>query len=117
MSSAPAQDQTEQLQATVPKDNATSSSSLRLRFRKMPLWIRYGVTTIVLIAIILAVYTAVPVEQAHLQIICQHSFRSAQLTVLVDGSAVYSSNMNVASKKRLGILPRPIWTGSFFQAD
>jgi hypothetical protein len=106
MSSAPAQDHTEQLQATVPKDNATTSSSLRLRFSKTPLWTRYGVTTIVLIAIILAVYAAVPVEQAHLQIICQHSFRSSQLTVLVDGSAVYSSNMNVASKKRLGILPK-----------
>ena len=45
-------------------------------------------------------------EQAHLQIICQHSFRSAQLSVLVDGSPVYTSNINVASKKRLGILPK-----------
>ena len=106
MSSAPAQDHTEQLQTSVSQDNAPAVSSLRLRFRKMPLWTRYGVTTIVLIAIILAVYAAVPVEQAHLQIICQHSFRSAQFSVLVDGSAVYSSNMNVASKKRLGILPK-----------
>src|SRR6185437_8294883 len=37
---------------------------------------------------------------------CQHSFRSAQLSVLVDGSTVYSSNVNVASKKRFGILPK-----------
>ena len=76
------------------------------RFRKMPLWTRYGAITILLIAIIFAVYAAIPVEQAHLQIICQHSFRSAQLSVLVDGSVVYSSNVNVASKKRLGILPK-----------
>ena len=61
---------------------------------------------ILLIAIIFAVYAAVPAEQAHLQIICQHSFRSAQLSVLVDGSVVYSNNVNVASKKRLGILPK-----------
>ena len=105
MSSAPAQDPSQQLQASVPADNA-APNSLRLRFSKMPLWTRYGATTLLLIAIILAVYAAVPVEQAHLQIICQHSFRSAQLSVLVDGSAVYSSNMNVASKKRLGILPK-----------
>ena len=72
----------------------------------MPLWTRYGAITLLLIAAIFAVYVAVPAEQAHLQIICQHSFRSAQLSVLVDGSVVYSNNVNVASKKRLGILPK-----------
>lgn len=106
MSSAPAQDHSEQLQASVPADNAAATNSFRLRFRKMPLWTRYGATTVLLIAIILAVYAAVPVEHAHLQIICQHSFRSAQLSVLVDGSAVYSSNVNVVARKRLGILPK-----------
>jgi hypothetical protein len=80
--------------------------ALRLRFRKMPGWTRYGAITLLLIAAIFAVYAAVPAEQAHLQIICQHSFRSAQLSVLVDGSVVYSSNVNAASKKRLGILPK-----------
>ncbi|HXO39247.1 MAG TPA: hypothetical protein VN872_11450, partial [Candidatus Acidoferrum sp.] len=80
--------------------------ALRARFRKMPSWTRYGVITILLIAAIFAVYAAVPAEQARLQIICQHNFRSAQLSVLVDGSVVYSSNMNGASKKRLGILPK-----------
>ncbi len=110
MSLAPAQDHAEQLQASVPADNPAAASSvwqaLRFRFRKMPLWTRYGAITILLIAIIFAVYAAIPVEQAHLQIICQHSFRSAQLSVLVDGSVVYTSNINVASKKRLGILPK-----------
>jgi hypothetical protein len=107
MSSAPAQDHTEQLKDSVPVDIvAARSRSLLFRFRKTPLWTRYGVTTILLIAIIFAVYAAMPVEQAHLQLVCQHSFRSAQLSVLVDGSAVYSSNVNVGSKKRLGILPK-----------
>lgn len=109
MSLAPAQDHAEQLQTSVSAPDVAVPSrwrALRLRFRKMPLWTRYGAVTILLIAIIFTVYAAVPVEQAHLQIICQHSFRSAQLAVLVDGSIVYSSNVNVASKKRLGILPR-----------
>jgi hypothetical protein len=106
MSLAPAQDHAEQLQTSVPADKAAPSCSILFRFRKMPLWTRYGAITILLIAIIFAVYAAVPVEQAHLQLICQHSFRSAQLSVLVDGSAVYTSNVNVASKKRLGILPK-----------
>jgi hypothetical protein len=88
MSSAPAQDHTEQLQTSVPADDsAAPSRSILFRFRKTPLWTRYGVITILLIAIIFAVYAAVPVQQAHLQLICRHSFRSAQLSVLVDGSA------------------------------
>jgi len=109
MSLAPAQDHADQLQTSVPADDAAAPSrwsALRARFRKMPLWTRYGAITILLIATIFAVYAAVPVEQAHLQIICQHSFRSAQLSVLVDGSVVYSNNVNAASKKRLGILPK-----------
>src|SRR5579871_534596 len=106
---APAQDHAEQLQTSVPEDEAVAPSrwsALGARFRKMPVWTRYGVITLLLIAAIFAVYAAVPAEQAHLQIICQHSFRSAQLSVLVDGSVVYSNNVNAASKKRLGILPK-----------
>jgi len=109
MSLAPAQDPVEQLQTNVPAPDAFAPSrwrALQLRFRKMPLWTRYGAITLLLIAAIFAVYAAVPAEQAHLQIICQHSFRSAQLSVLVDGSVAYSNNVNAASRKRLGILPK-----------
>jgi hypothetical protein len=109
MSLAPAQDHAEQAQISVPAADAAAPSlwrALRLGFRKMPLWTRYGAITILLIAIIFVVYAAIPIEQAHLQLICQHNFRSAQLLVLVDGSVVYSSNVNVAAKKRLGILPK-----------
>src|SRR5579859_6599876 len=98
MSLAPAQDHAEQIQTSVPLEGPVAHSrwsALRARFRKMPLWTRYGAITILLIATIFAVYAAIPVEQAHLQIICQHSFRSAQLSVLVDGSTVYTSNVNV----------------------
>jgi hypothetical protein len=109
MSLAPAQDHAEQLQISVPAADAAAPSRLRafrLGFRKMPLWTRYGAITVLLIAIIFVVYAAIPIEQAHLQLICQHNFRSAQMFVLVDGSVVYSSNVNVAAKKRLGILPK-----------
>jgi hypothetical protein len=109
MSLAPAQDHAEQPQTSVSaSDTATPMrwQALRVRFRKMPGWTRYGVITLLLIATIFAVYAAVPVEQARLQIICQHNFHSAQLSVLLDGSVVYGGNMNVASRKRLGILPK-----------
>jgi hypothetical protein len=109
MSLAPAQDHLEPIQTSVSAVDAAAPSrwhALRLRFRKMPGWTRYGAITILLIAAIFAVYAAVPAEQGRLQIICQHSFHSAQLSVLVDGSVVYSSSLNGASKKRLGILPK-----------
>jgi hypothetical protein len=109
MSLAPAQDHAEQLQTSVSAGDAVAQSrwsGLQLRFRKMPRWTRYGVITVLLIAAIFLVYALVPSETARLQIICEHSFRSAQLSVLLDGTVVYSSNVNVAAKKRLGILPK-----------
>src|SRR6476646_2193981 len=107
MSLAPAQDHAQQIQTSVPAGDAIAPSrwsALRTRFRKMPVWTRYGGITVLLIAAIFAVYAAMPAEQAHLQIICQHSFRSAQLSFLVDGSIVYSTTVNVASKTGLGIV-------------
>jgi len=107
MSSGPVQDQPEQQKTSVPEAAAAvSPGGLKQRFRKMPRWTRYGAITVLLIAAIFTVYALVPADSAHLQIICQHSFRSAQLSVLVDGSVVYSSNLNTASRKRLGIIPK-----------
>ena len=109
MSSAPAQDHAEQLQTSVPAEDSSVPSrwrALQGRFSKMPRWTRFGAITVLLIVAIFAVYALLPAEQARLQIICQHGFRSAQMAVLVDGSVVYSSNLNMASKKRLGILPK-----------
>jgi hypothetical protein len=109
MSLAPAQDHAEQFQTSVSAGKAVAPSSsgiLRARIRKMPVWTRYGAITALLIAAIFTVYALVPSETARLQIICEHSFHSAQLSVLLDGSVIYNSNVNVASKKRLGILPK-----------
>jgi hypothetical protein len=107
MSSAPAQVHPEQQQASVSESAAAvSAGGLKQRFARMPSWTRYGVVTLLLIAAIFTVYALVPADTARLQIICQYSLRSAQLSVMVDGSVVYSSNLNTASKKRLGILPK-----------
>ena len=109
MSLAPAQDHAAQLQPSVPAADVAAPANwraLRFGYRNMPLWTRYGGITVLLIAAIFIVYALVPSETARLQLICQHSFRSAQVSVLVDGSAVYSSNVNVTAKKRLGILPK-----------
>jgi hypothetical protein len=102
MSPAPEQDPQEH-----SEDNQTVSSSgrgLRQRFMKMPRWTRIGAITLLLVFALLAVYALSPTETARLQIICQHNFRSAQLSVLVDGAQVYGGGLN--ARKRLGLLPK-----------
>jgi hypothetical protein len=106
MSPAPEQDPQEQLRKTASEDDQTvsSQSALRRRFLKMPRWAGIGAITLLLVLALVAVYAFSSVETARLQIICQHNFRSAQLSVLVDGAQVYGGGLN--SRKRLGVLPR-----------
>src|ERR1700686_4553344 len=100
MSQVPEQDDQEKWRKIVSADDATVGSywrGLQRRFRKMPRWTRIGAITLLLVFTLAAV-------SARLQIICQHSFRAAQLSVMVDGSVVYSGNLSTASKKRLGFI-------------
>lgn len=109
MSQVPEQDHQEKWRKIVSEDDATASSfwrDLQRRFRKMPRWTRIGAITVLLTVALVAVYELTPSESARLQLICQHSFRSAQLSVMVDGSVVYTGNLSANSKKRLGILPK-----------
>jgi hypothetical protein len=107
MSPAPEQDPQEQWRKIVAEDDRTVSSywrALRRRFMKMPRWTRIGAITLLLVFALAAVYAFSPAESARLQIICQHNFRSAQLSVLVDGEQVYGGGLT--TKKRMGILPK-----------
>ena len=109
MSQVPEQDDQEKWRKIVSEDDATFSSywgGLQRRFRKMPRWTRIGAITLLLTVALVAVYAFTPSESARLQIICQHSFRAAQLSVMVDGSVVYSGNLSTTSKKRLGFIPK-----------
>src|ERR1700686_2071842 len=97
MSQVPEQDHQEKWRKIVSEDDATVGSywrKLQRQFRKMPRWTRIGAITVLLTAALVAVYAFTPSESARLQIICQHSFRAAQLSVLVDGSVVYSGNLS-----------------------
>src|SRR6476659_1115824 len=106
MSPASEQDPQEQCREIVSEDGQTVSHwrALRRRLMKMPRWTRIGAVTLLLVFALLAVYAFSPTETARLQIICQHNFRSAQLSVLVDGAQVYGGGLN--ARKRLGILPK-----------
>lgn len=109
MSQAPAQDSQEQWRKIVSEHRVTVSSywrKLQRRYGKMPRWMRIGSITLLLVAALTTVYILSPTDTARLQLICQYNLRSAQLSVMVDGSPVYTSTLNAATKKRLGVIPK-----------
>lgn len=56
-------------------------------------------------AVLMAVHTAVSSSDASLHLKVQHGFRSAQLTVWVDGQSRFSSRVSGSTKKRFGLIP------------
>lgn len=74
-------------------------------FVALPFKARIVLATFLGAAVLLAIYTAVSSKDSSLRLKVQHGFRSGQLTVMVDGSTVYSGKISGALKKRFGILP------------
>jgi hypothetical protein len=67
------------------------------------IWVVLGLFLIAAIA--MAVHTAVssPVASLHLKL--QHGFRSAELSVWIDGDLVYSVHLSGVAKRRFGLIP------------
>jgi hypothetical protein len=53
----------------------------------------------------MAVHTAVTSADASLHLKVQHGFRSAQLSVWVDGRSTFSTRVSGSTKKRFGLIP------------
>jgi hypothetical protein len=51
----------------------------------------------------LALYTSMSSGSAVLNVICRHSFRSAEISILIDGKPSYSGELFGTEKKRLGV--------------
>jgi|SRR5437868_7381743 len=56
-------------------------------------------------ALLLALHTALNAKDSSLHLKVQHSYRSAQLSVWVDGKAVYSGHLTGYNKKKFGLIP------------
>ncbi|HVO82206.1 MAG TPA: hypothetical protein VMT28_15835 [Terriglobales bacterium] len=56
-------------------------------------------------ALLMAVHTAVTAKDANLRLKVQHSFRSADLSVWVDGDLEYSGKLNGYSRRHSGRIP------------
>lgn len=82
---------------------------------RMPVKARWVLGIFLAAALILALHTALSVKDSTLHLHVQHDFRSADLSVWVDGDLVYSGQLRGATKKKFGLIPESV-QGSFSQA-
>jgi hypothetical protein len=78
---------------------------LRQRAERAPKEAWVGAGLCLLVVLLVGLHTVFSQKSAILQVRVQHSFRSAQITVLVDDEKAYSGKLTGAVHKRLGLLP------------
>ncbi len=90
-------------------ENAGSSIGNRLRnaqkrFMALPRNFRLAGLALLLFIVGALLFTRLFSNPARVTIICQHGFRSAELSVWADGDLIYSGTVNGTSKSRFGFL-------------
>ena len=76
------------------------------RLKRLPRWFYLSAASVALIATIIYVCFSFAGDPAKLRIVCQHNFRSAELSVIVDSRLVYSGTLSGNSKKRFGLFDK-----------
>jgi hypothetical protein len=77
----------------------------RGQFARLPATARVMLGLFLLAALLMAMHTAYWGKDAGLRLKVQHSLRSGQISVWVDGELAYSGNLVGNSKKRFGVIP------------
>jgi hypothetical protein len=77
-------------------------------WKRVPVKTRVVLALIFFSAMLLAFHTAFATKDASLHLRVQHSFRSADLSVWVDGDLVYSGKVRGSVKKKLGLIPESV---------
>ena len=81
----------------------TCCAAVLRQFRKVPRKLRMAATLAAVLLIGVGIFFWLTAASARLRIICQHTFRSAELSVWVDGNLVYKGTVNGIGKKRFGV--------------
>jgi hypothetical protein len=89
-----------------PGADGRVSDAYRLVVRKIPPKARLAVCFGLLVLIPLGIYSYLSNGYGDLNLVCRHSFQSAELTVNVDGKMVYSDQSSGTIKKRFGFLDK-----------
>lgn len=88
-----------------PSPGPSLWQKIKLRFRDLPLkaWIVLGLFLVA--ALFMGLHTAFAAKDSTLHLKVQHGFRSALLSVWIDGELAYSGKLTGAMKKKLGLIP------------
>jgi hypothetical protein len=89
-----------------PAKNPQESNGLRSALKRVPKWAYLAGISLMLIIAIFTVYAFLTAEPARLRIAFQHNFHAADISVVVDGTVVYSDTVGGGSKRRFGILDK-----------
>jgi hypothetical protein len=71
--------------------------------QRIPAKARLPLLAAVVVLITLAVYASLSSGPAILNVVCHHNFRSAELSIAIDGKQSYSGEIFGSEKKRLGV--------------
>ena len=106
----------------MPQDENTSSrtvstfwSRARRHAARVPAKLWVLIWMFLIAAVLMALHTAFSDKSASLRLKVQHNFRSAQMSVWVDGDAAYSGNLIGSPKKKFGVLPTDTVQGNTSQ--
>jgi hypothetical protein len=77
----------------------------RGQFARLPATARVMLGLFLLAALLMAMHTAYWGKDASLRLKVQHSLRSGQISVWVDGELAYSGNLVGSSKRKFGLIP------------
>ncbi len=77
----------------------------RVRAARVPVKAWFVLGLFLLSAVLMAAYTAFAGRDASLRLKVQHSLRSAQLSVWVDGDLAYSGKLTGSARKKFGLIP------------
>jgi hypothetical protein len=77
----------------------------RGQFARLPATARVMLGLFLLAALLMALYTAASGKDASLRLKVQHSLRSAQISLWVDGDLAYSGSLVGNAKRKFGLIP------------
>src|SRR5881394_3876793 len=81
---------------------------IQLRARGLPLKAWIVLILFLVAALFMGLHTAFAAKDSTLNLKVQHGFRSALLSVWIDGELAYSSKLTGTMKKKLGLIPESV---------
>jgi len=94
--------------SNLPCEGAAHWHNISAQIRRIPVTARVILGFFLLAAILMAIHSALAAKDSSFRLKVQHSFRSAQLSLWVDGDLAYSARLIGAPAKKFGLLPSSI---------